>query len=197
MSTLLADSGSRMPAITDRWLPYVDQLSSRPLTAIRRVVIHCTELPDLDSARELGERILYDSGTGNSGHFYIDRDGRIERWVPEHRIAHHVRDHNVDSLGIELVNRGRWPDWYDSRRQSPTEPYPERQIDALITLLRGLRADLPSLSVVLGHDDLDTTAIPASDDAGILIRRKIDPGPLFPWPQVISATGLNHPSHPQ
>lgn len=175
---------------TDRPLPYVDRLETRPLADIRLIVIHCTELPDLPLAREYGERIEYASGTGNSGHYYIDRDGRIERWVPEDRIAHHVRDRNRDSLGIELVNTGRWPNWYDSRRQVPEEPYPDAQIQALAALVRSLEGRLPALAGLAGHEDLDTAPVTASDRPDREVRRKIDPGPLFPWPVLLSGTAL-------
>ena len=72
-----------------RPLPYQRSLAARPLSSIDLLVIHCTELPDLAMAREYGERVLYPkkypnknpdnetgthSGTGNSGHFYVDRD---------------------------------------------------------------------------------------------------------------------------
>lgn len=200
MSRLTADSHAGAAEIVDFWLPYATRLTQRTLDTINLVVIHCTELPDLAEARAFGEHIRYDSGTGNSGHFYIDRDGRIERWVPEDRIAHHVRGHNAHSLGIELVNRGRWPDWYDSRRQQPTEAYPDVQIQALIALLVRLRSQLTALSAIAGHDALDTDTVPASDDPDICVQRKIDPGPLFPWPAVIAATGLHplpHPSDPE
>ena len=101
------------------------------------MVIHCTELPDLATAREYGERVLYaESGTGNSGHYYIDRDGRCHRYVAPDRIAHHVRGYNPRSIGIELVNSGRYPHWLDSRHQAMDEPYPDAQIDALIALLQ-------------------------------------------------------------
>ena len=54
-------------AVHDWPLPYVDQLALRPREAVTVVVIHCTELPDLATAREYGERLLYaESGTGNS-----------------------------------------------------------------------------------------------------------------------------------
>ena len=66
------------PTIHARHLPYAELLAARAPDAIDTVVIHCTELPDLATAREYGERVLYESGTGNSGHYYIDRDGRIE-----------------------------------------------------------------------------------------------------------------------
>ncbi|MGB5810493.1 MAG: N-acetylmuramoyl-L-alanine amidase, partial [Polyangiales bacterium] len=87
-----------------RPLPYEENLDTRAADSIDLVVIHCTELPDLAAAREMGEQIRYpQSGTGNSGHFYIDRDGTIEQWVGPLRIAHHVRGFNDRSLGIELV----------------------------------------------------------------------------------------------
>lgn len=89
------------PTIADRPLPYVDLLAARPLAAVGRVVLHCTELPDLAMARVWGERVVHPSGTGNSGHYYVDRDGAIECWVPPERTAHHVRGHNADSIGIE------------------------------------------------------------------------------------------------
>jgi len=172
-------------------LPYVSRLAVRPLDVIDLVVIHCTELPDLGAARTYGEKVLYpESGTGNSGHWYIDRDGHIVEYVPPARIAHHVRGYNPRAVGIELVNRGRWPDWLDSRQQEPDEPYPPAQIAALRELLPFLRATLPGLRRIAGHEDLDTEEIPASDDPGVCVRRKRDPGPLFPWQEVLYGLGL-------
>lgn len=178
------------PVIHDWPLPYVERLEARDPATIERVVIHCTELPDLAMAREYGERALYESGSGNSGHYYIERDGRVHRFVPHARIAHHVRGHNAHSIGIELVNRGRWPHWLDSRHQTMTEPYPEAQIDALIQLLGYLRTTLPALRRIAGHEDLDRERVPASDDPGRSVARKRDPGPLFPWDAVLAASGL-------
>ncbi|HRQ65658.1 MAG TPA: N-acetylmuramoyl-L-alanine amidase [Xanthomonadaceae bacterium] len=172
-------------------LPYETQLEARAPETIDLVVIHCTELPDLATARTYGERVIYEaSGTGASGHFYIDRDGSVHVWISPERIAHHVRGHNARSIGIELVNRGRFPDWLDSRRQAMDEPYPEAQIEALIALLRALRGQFPNLHRIAGHDALDRGEVPASDDPSVRVRRKLDPGPLFPWDRVIAASGL-------
>ena len=173
--------------IHDWPLPYEAHLAERSAAAIDLVVIHCTELPDLATARQFGERVLYDSGSGNSGHFYIDRDGSVHRFVSPQRVAHHTRGYNQRAVGIELVNRGRWPDWLDSRRQAMTEPYTAAQIDALLALLRQLRQDLPTLHYIAGHEDLDTDEVPASDDATQRVRRKRDPGPLFPWERLESS----------
>lgn len=168
-------------------LPYEGRLEHRPDARIDLVVIHCTELPDLAMARQFGEQVLYPaSGTGNSGHFYIDRDGSVQRFVSPDRIAHHTRGYNDRAIGIELVNTGRYPDWLDSRHQAMTEPYPQAQIHALIGLLRALQADYPALRQIAGHEDLDTTQVPASDDQALQVPRKRDPGPLFPWPEVLS-----------
>ncbi|MFC5570718.1 N-acetylmuramoyl-L-alanine amidase [Lysobacter yangpyeongensis] len=176
--------------ITVDLLPYEARLDARALAQIDLVVIHCTELPDLATARAFGERELYASGTGNCGHYYIDRDGSVVQYVSLQRIAHHVRGYNVRAIGIELVNTGRYPHWHDSRHQAMDEPYTEAQIAALIALLRRLQAEVPSLRLIAGHEDLDTTTEAASDDPAVQVPRKRDPGPLFPWPRVLEAVTL-------
>ena len=167
-------------------LAYIEKLEARPIEAIELVVIHCTELPDLAEARVAGERVLYPSGTGNSGHFYLDRDGQVHVWVPVERVAHHVRGHNARSVGIELVNRGRYPDWLASGSQRMDQPYTREQIAALRALLRELQARLPNLREIAGHEDLDTEQVPASDNPSRLVFRKRDPGPLIPWRDVLA-----------
>ena len=190
-----------LPPFDPAWqvapLAYVERLEARPIEAIELVVIHCTELPDLAEARIAGERVLYPSGTGNSGHFYIDRDGQVHVWVPVERIAHHVRGHNARSVGIELVNRGRYPDWLASGSQRMDEPYTREQIAALRELLGALQARLPNLREIAGHEDLDTEQVPASDDPGHLVFRKRDPGPLFPWSEVLADLPLTRIAAPE
>jgi N-acetylmuramoyl-L-alanine amidase len=172
-------------------LPYQTRLAARDPGDIELVVIHCTELPDLATARAYGERVLYpESGTGNSGHFYIDRDGSAYRWVDIERVAHHTRGHNPRSVGIELVNTGRYPHWLNSRHQAMDEPYTSEQIDGLTALLEQLRVALPNLAYIAGHEDLDTTEVAAQDDPSLKVLRKRDPGPLFPWARILAATDL-------
>ena len=172
-------------------LPYEDRLDARAHTQIDLVVIHCTELPDLAMAREYGERMLYPATqTGNSGHYYIDRDGSIHAFVRPERIANHTRGYNPRSIGIELINAGRYPDWLDSRHQAMDEPYTDAQIAALIALLNSLRGELPNLQWIAGHEDLDTAQVPASDDPDKTVARKRDPGPLFPWVRVLALVPL-------
>ncbi|RZA14890.1 MAG: N-acetylmuramoyl-L-alanine amidase [Lysobacteraceae bacterium] len=185
------------PPIRIEPLPYADALAARDPASIDTVVIHCTELPDLATAREYGERLLYPaSGTGNSGHYYIDRDGGIVEYVDPARVAHHTRGWNPRSIGIELVNTGRFPHWMDSRRQAMDEPYTAAQVDALGALLLVLGARFPSLCQIAGHEDLDLDEVEASDDPAVRVRRKRDPGPLFPWDAVLAKTPLRRIAAP-
>ena len=187
----MANSPAQERTIHEAPLDYAARLECRDPATLDLIVIHCTELPDLTTAREFGERIHYpESGTGNAGHFYIDRDGSVHCWVPVSRVAHHTRGYNERSVGIELVNRGRWPDWYDSRCQNMTEPYTEEQVGALCWLLEQLKALAPGLRWVAGHDQLDRALIVASDDPGKKVSRKLDPGPMFPWPDILASTTL-------
>jgi N-acetylmuramoyl-L-alanine amidase len=177
--------------IHQRHLPYAACLDLRDTDSIDLVVIHCTELPDLATARIYGEKIHHAvSGTGNSGHYYIDRDGRVEQWVPPQRIAHHVREFNKHSIGIELVNLGRYPAWYHTDHQEMTEHYPQKQVDGLVGLLGLLHAAHANLQWVTGHDLLDTEWVPASNNPTERVYRKRDPGPLFPWDEVLNAVRL-------
>ena len=178
------------PVIHAQPLPCEPLLDARTAADIDLVVIHCTELPDLAMARDYGERVLYASGTGNSGHYYIDRDGSIHQYVDVLRVAHHVRGYNPRSIGIELVNTGRYPHWLDSRHQAMAEAYPQAQIDAVLALLRWLPQQLPALGWITGHEDIDREQVAASDDPSVLVPRKRDPGPMFPWPQVLAEQPL-------
>ena len=189
-------SGPMPPARTDLPvaydpLPYEARLEARDPATITLVVIHCTELPDLAMARRFGEEVLYaGSQTGNSGHFYIDRDGSVHQYVAVERIAHHVRGHNPEAIGVELVNRGRYPDWLAAHHQAMDEPYTPAQIASLIALLRQLQGELPCLRQIAGHEDLDTTTVAATDDPAVQVARKRDPGPMFPWDDVLAAVSL-------
>src|SRR5690606_31141443 len=99
------------------------------------------------------------------------------------------RGHNARSVGIELVNRGRWPDWLAVAHQAMDEPYPDAQVEALLALLGHLRATLPALRHIAGHEDLDTERVPASDAPAVTLARKRVRGPLLPWPRVLAGCG--------
>ena len=178
--------------IVEQLLPYEQLLESRSTSQIDLVVIHCTELPDLAMARQYGEISHYPNGTGNSGHYYIDRDGTVYRYVMPERIANHTRGYNPRSIGIEIVNTGRYPEWFNSTNQSMLEAYSQEQVTAVIALLKQLKSQHSQLTFISGHEDLDTAQVPASDNPDEFVFRKRDPGPQFPWSKVLKETDLTY-----
>lgn len=134
------------------------------------LILHYTELPLAESLA-----ILSDPAREHrvSAHHVLAEDGTVYRLVPEDRVAWHAGKSwwrgrealNGTSIGIEIVNL-----WGD------TNPYPPRQIAALIELCRGILGRHPAIVPrnVVGHSDVAPT-------------RKIDPGLLFPWKALADA----------
>jgi N-acetylmuramoyl-L-alanine amidase len=171
--------------ILQELLPYHSKLEYRNPASLDLIVIHATELPSLALAREFGEKILYpETQTGNSGHYYIDRDGKVVQYVEDNRAARHVIGYNATSLGIEIVNSGRYPNWFHTDSQIPRELFTTEQINALKELLRFLKKKYPQIVKIARHSDLDLQEIPSTNNPSVLIRRKIDPGPVFPWDSI-------------
>ncbi|HEX4158666.1 MAG TPA: N-acetylmuramoyl-L-alanine amidase [Rhizomicrobium sp.] len=144
------------------------------------LVLHYTGMRNAEEALNR----LCDPDAKVSAHYTIDRDGRVYRHVDESLRARHAgiswwaaeRDVNSRSIGIELVNPGH---------EFGYEPFPDAQIDALIDLAHGIfaRHPVPPHRVV-GHSDV----APA---------RKMDPGELFPWPELAtSGIGIFPPPPP-
>jgi N-acetylmuramoyl-L-alanine amidase len=172
--------------LSDHVVAWHQLLPDRRLDTITTVVLHATELPDFDAALMEAEKTAResDSGRGVCGHLYVDRDGTVYQLVPLERVAQHVRGYNTPSIGIELINRGRYPRWFDADHQTPAETFPAAQVQALQEVLCMLRSECPRLTDLRRHSDLDTALIPAADRPEVKVRRRIDPGPLFPWAEV-------------
>lgn len=134
------------------------------------VVLHYT---GMDSAEAAIAR-LCDPAAEVSAHYVITEDGTVLPLVDETLRAWHagagawgaVTDVNSHSIGIEIVNPG--PD-------GPAPTFPAAQMEALETLLGGIRARwaIPPERVI-GHSDMAP-------------GRKVDPGPLFDWRRLADA----------
>ena len=106
-----------------------------------------------------------------SAHYVICRDGTIHHMLNDYLRAWHAgsgswgndKDINSSSVGIELDNNG-------------FEPFPEIQINSLLTLLDTLKSryHIPAANFI-GHADIAPT-------------RKNDPNVTFPW-QLLSKNG--------
>lgn len=155
--------------------PEADQLISAPghASRVEFVVIHYTVSSQSRALHLLTQPHL-------SAHYLItdDSPARIIQLVPESRAAWHAgvsawqgkASLNRRSIGIEIVNRGALDE-----AQTRWQPFQPEQIARLIPLLRGIlaRHDIPPENV-LGHGE-------------VAPNRKVDPGPLFPWQQLVEA----------
>ncbi len=104
-------------------------------------------------------------------HYMIGRDGALRKSIPENQVGHHVIGYSERSIAIELVNHG-----------DGSEPFPQEQIGVLVKLLRDIvkRHNIARANVVR-HSDLDKGMLPCAPEQ----RRKIDPGPAFPYEKVL------------
>lgn len=155
----------------------VDAASRGPKrSAVTGIIIHATGGPFCErgkvafSPAGTTESIkrFFERSSAVSIHYIIGPDGEVAKSVPEDEVAFHAVDHNDSSVGIELINSG-----------DGVEPYPEKQIAALRELVAGVqkRWRIPA-SEVKGHEDVDRSTFSCG---GRTVRRKQDPGPLFPW----------------
>ena len=152
------------------------------------IVIHYTVTKDVDTTYNVLRQ------AGLSYHYVIDKDGAIYQFVDEDRTAYHAgcgiparegcTPYNERSIGISMINCGYNHTgceisscYLDENIQGQCwEAYTEDQIRSVTRLIteitqrnQGIALDRNS---ILGHDETD----PAS---------KVDPGPQFPWNQVI------------
>jgi len=116
--------------------------------------------------------------TQASCHFIVDESGEITPCVPLEKTAWHAgisqwKTHkglNKISVGIEIVYSPF------SFQKAAFPPFSHAQKTAILRLLKELTThyNLPTHHI-LGHSDI------ALDRPESPIKRKVDPGPLFPW----------------
>jgi N-acetyl-anhydromuramyl-L-alanine amidase AmpD len=178
--------------------PYriIDAPSPNHSSRVDYLVIHFTSEDFAESWRLLGTR----TDRPVSAHYLIPESGDptyergrplIHRLVPEHRRAWHAgrsawgdeENLNDRSIGIELVNTSRClPEEPGAATLSALadacvfRAFDDVQIDLLIHLARDILVRYPGIDPVdiVGHAD-------------IAPKRKVDPGPLFPWQRLHDA----------
>ncbi len=152
-------------------------------TTVNRVIIHSIGGPMCKDGS-----VVYSSANGDAKHwvaffnqhdilgihYVIDKTGNVEAGVPENQIANHAKGNNLDSIGIELVNRG-----------DGVDEYTELQLGMLVAALRSIvRRWGVKKSGILGHSAVDDRYF---ECGGKKIKSKPDPGPAFPWGRVLEA----------
>ena len=137
---------------------------SRLKKHIKFVIIHYTGMQsEIESIKK-----LKNTNSAVSCHYLINRKGKIIQMVNENKIAWHAgkskwkkfTNLNKNSIGIELINRGK---------EFGYQNFPKIQITKLINLCKKLKKKYKIKEEnFLGHSD-------------IAPLRKVDPGEKFPW----------------
>ena len=125
---------------------------------INEIIVHCAATPEgknfkaADIDRWHRERKMKCIGY----HYVVDLDGTVEPGRPESEIGAHCLGHNKNSIGVcyvgGLAADGRTPE--DTRTAA--------QKEALLALLKKLRAKYPNASIH-GHRDFAAKACPSFD----------------------------------
>ncbi len=137
---------------------------TRKSNTIKFIIIHYTGMQsEIASIKRLKNK-----KAKVSCHYLINKKGEIIQMVPENKIAWHAgisrwknyRNLNINSIGIELVNKGH---------RFGYEKFNDLQINKLIVLCKNIRKKYNiNKNNILGHSDISPL-------------RKIDPGEKFPW----------------
>ena len=142
---------------------------------VSMIVLHYTAIPTCEEALARLCDTTNEAGRV-SAHHLVDRDGSIYNLLDESDRAWHaglgswtgLDDINSRSVGIEIVNAGLTGD-------GKREPFPDVQIDSVITLCR---------DIIQRHGILPRNVVGHSD---IAPSRKQDPGEAFPWVKLANA----------
>jgi len=137
---------------------------TRKPSNIKFIIIHYTGMQsEIASTKRLKNK-----KAKVSCHYLINKRGDIIQMVPENKTAWHAgisrwknyRNLNINSIGIELVNKGH---------RFGYEKFNDLQINRLIALCKNIRKKYNiKKNDILGHSDISPL-------------RKIDPGEKFPW----------------
>jgi len=155
------------------------RLSSNRVRPPDMIVIHHTAGTLEGDVREfLGPRV--------SVHYLVAPNGEVYKFVDDARKASHAgfshwqgrEDLNDNSIGIEITH------------QTGNE-YPPAQVDAVVALVRGIKAAFPDIPAgrVIGHSDIGINR-PEDRPPKRHGRKSTDPGSAFPWER-IEALGLS------
>jgi N-acetylmuramoyl-L-alanine amidase len=162
--------------------PRIDHSLSTPdqRSRVKYLVLHYTVTDTPQSIRIF----THQAGVEASIHYLLSNDPKpiIYGIVDESRAAYQAgsdsgwkgdRNLNNISIGIEIVNAG----WVDGPSGRTWAPFPQKQIDTLIPLIKDIvaRHHIAPENVV-GHAD-------------VAPQRKQDPGALFPWKR-LAAEGI-------
>ncbi len=166
-----------VPSPDVQWVFSPNANDRKSVVPVDAVVIHTTEV---NFEGTLG--IFQSPASQVSAHFVIAPDGRIIQMVDTSRRAWHATYYNTRSVGIEMVGYANYPDTWNNNNLS-----------ALMDLLAWIVTayDIPLVhpggnAFDFPNDTYNLTGL--VEHAQVQPWNKSDPGPFFPWAQVLDGT---------
>ncbi len=143
---------------------------SRPLSAIKMVIVHCTEGSTAAGAAGWWARPYVAPGSNGSAHVVSD-DVVTYRCVDDDQVAYGAKGYNYVGFHIEICGFGRWS------REEWLSHKPRLEQAATFHAAANLRYGIPLVeSLTNGYHS--HRGLPGNDHT--------DPGPNFPWDYYLS-----------
>lgn len=142
----------------------LDAKRRRMMRPLHEIIVHCSatrpkwmEGETLWAQRqEIKSWHVGDRGWSDIGyHFLIGRDGDVVNGRPLSRTGAHVRGRNTGTVGVCLLGGHG-----SNERDDFEEHFTEAQERALVTLIRRLMANYPTIAKVSGHNTYAAKACP-------------------------------------
>jgi N-acetyl-anhydromuramyl-L-alanine amidase AmpD len=173
----LPSSATHLPSPDVQWIASPNVGSRNGPQPIDSIVIHTTETTFSHTLE-----IFQDTTSQVSAHFVIAPSGHIVQMVDTANRAWHATYYNSRSIGIEMVGYANQPSTWN-----------DHNLKSLVELLAWL---VTAYDIPLVHPTGNAYDFPNDEfnQPGLVAHGQVqpwnrtDPGPYFPWSQVLSAT---------
>jgi N-acetylmuramoyl-L-alanine amidase len=130
------------------------------------IIIHCAATkPSMDVDAKWIDRVHRSKGFLKIGyHFFIKRDGTVEKGRPVSEIGAHARGYNAESIGICMAGGVTEKDV-----NVPENNFTEAQWRMLPMLLKQLKADFPAARII-GHREVEPAKACPSFDVQVWLK---------------------------
>lgn len=183
MTALAGDGSTEAPPVEASAPKPPESRPKAPERIVHTIIVYTISGPSC-----IGDRVVYSGAPGDAArwkrffdahpslgiHYIVDRAGTVLSSTSEDRTANHALGHIEGTIGIELVHNG-----------DGVEPFGDKQIDALINLIKEIRTrHTVPIQNIKSHDEVDTRTFLCG---GKRIKSRSDPGANFPWPRLRAA----------
>lgn len=124
------------------------------MRTINEIIIHCTatETEKLVTIEDIDQWHKARGWKGCGYHFVIHQDGRIQVGRPIAEIGAHCKGHNAHSIGIAYVG--------GLLNGEPSDTRTFKQMESMVSLIKDLSKELPTIIAVKGHNEYSSKACP-------------------------------------